>query len=662
MPNARGEAWKSTASTLVLLAVNAYLAARLFRFEYLDAMWSVEGAYIGLARYIQHHFHDLNWFPLWYGGIPFPDTYPPLLHFLVAGGSAAARISTARAYHIVVAIFYAAGPVALFWLARRLSLSRAAAFLSAFCYSVLSPSVLFIGDIRRETGDWMEPRRLAVLTRYGDGPHLAGLVLATFAIGMLHLALRRLKPGYSFLAALALAAVVLTNWIAAFFLALAVICELLSRLGDGKRSWRRAAGIGCLAYAMAMPWTTPSNIRIIMRNAPTLVGFHGSGAQRAAVVALAATMVVLAWAFMRRGVESSLRFAVLLLYGIAAINLLHFWAGLDLLPQPHRYHLELDLALWLMAGFAFDRSANKLARFPKLRLATAVAVLLLCLGVVVHQHRVARAYVPSLDIRTTAQYKVARWLSANLPGARVFVPASFDSWMDAFSDTPMITGGFANGIVNQILWGVNYQIYFGDKPEVTLAWLKALGCDAIIAAGADVPGYFPYGHPEKLRGFRELWRDGSVVIYQVPRLRRSLAHAIRPSDLPTQEPPSYDPRPMTQYLAALDDPALPPADFRWKGVSAATITADLRPDNLLSVQVSWDEGWEARVGGRPRRLWADQLGQIVVEPLCDGVCTVDLVYDGGWQMWLARIAATAAFGGGIVWALAMRRRANPAHL
>src|SRR5512146_1581389 len=69
---------------LTLFAVNAYIAGRLFRLEYTHDLESIAGAYIGLARYIRDHFPHLGWFPAWYGGIPFQDSYPPLLHLLVA--------------------------------------------------------------------------------------------------------------------------------------------------------------------------------------------------------------------------------------------------------------------------------------------------------------------------------------------------------------------------------------------------------------------------------------------------------------------------------------------------------------------------------------------------------------------------------------------------
>lgn len=161
--------WKGAVAALTLFALNAYITATLFRVEYLDQMDSIEGVYIGLARYIREHFFDLSWFPLWYGGIPYQYSYPPLLHFLVAGFAAVARLSNARAYHIVAAVFYCLGPVALFWTARRQGASRCGAFLAGFFYSLISPSCLLISEIRRESRDWLEPRRVRLLAIYGDG-------------------------------------------------------------------------------------------------------------------------------------------------------------------------------------------------------------------------------------------------------------------------------------------------------------------------------------------------------------------------------------------------------------------------------------------------------------------------------------------------------------
>ncbi len=82
---------------VVLVALNAWILGRLFKIEYTPWMGSIEGAYVGLSRWLQGHWTDLGWFPLWYGGIPLENAYPPLLHIVVAAAAQASGISPARA-------------------------------------------------------------------------------------------------------------------------------------------------------------------------------------------------------------------------------------------------------------------------------------------------------------------------------------------------------------------------------------------------------------------------------------------------------------------------------------------------------------------------------------------------------------------------------------
>src|SRR6185437_9776071 len=70
--------------SLILLALNLFLAARLFKLEYGQYMGSIEGTFIGLANVLMHHPGELRWFPTWMAGIPFDNTYLPLLHLIAA--------------------------------------------------------------------------------------------------------------------------------------------------------------------------------------------------------------------------------------------------------------------------------------------------------------------------------------------------------------------------------------------------------------------------------------------------------------------------------------------------------------------------------------------------------------------------------------------------
>jgi hypothetical protein len=285
-------------------------------------------------------------------------------------------------------------------------------------------------------------------------------------------------------------------------------------------------------------------------------------------------------------------------------------------------------------------------------LAVALVLAIACVPVVRKQRRSARWIERPIDIHSTIEYKTAKWLDAHMPGARVFAPGTIGFWLNAFSDAPQITGGFDNGIRNPFVPGIILHVYAGDKQEFMVNLLRAYGCDAMIGGGQDsAEFYHPISHPEKLRGLTELWRDGGDAIYDIPRRGRSLAHVIRPADVMLRPLALYGFSALDPYLAAMDNPAYPLAAFRWRAPSAASVTADMQPDQVLSVQIAWDKGWNASVAGRPVPLSSDKLGQMVVEPKCNGPCTVELKYDGGAEGIYARAIHRLAVAGGGLWIL-----------
>jgi hypothetical protein len=606
-------------------------------------MASIEGAFIGLASYIHNHFPHLTWMPLWYGGIPFPDSYPPLLHVTVAAVSALAHISAGLAYHAVTAAFYSVAPVALYWALLKMGATtpgkHAAVFLAAAGYSLFSPTIWLVSSFRHDIGGWFAPCRLDAMVNWGEGPHITALMLLPLAIGALYVAIVRRAPAFYFAAALAMAAAALSNWIGGFALALIGAAFLLANFED---AWLRLALIACWAYAIAAPFVTPSTIATIQANAP-LVAAGGFAANPVLEAAVATGALALAWALARWQVDRPIRIAALFFYFTASISLLAMWFKLKVIPQPDRYHLEMDLAFWLLAGLLAAKV--RVAR-PRILIAAAAAI---CLPVAILQHRRAQELERPIDIASTAEFEISHWLGAHDGGQRVFAPGTIGFWMQAFSDTPMLTGGFDNGERNTFLPDVIYQIYAGDRQDTMLAWLKAFGIGAIVGGGPKSrESYHPYAHPEKFDGLPEIWRDGPEVIYAVPRRRASLAHAMLPSDLPQERPPAYYAKPLDRYLAALDDPALPDASFTWHGTSAASIAGTFAPEQVLSVQLTFDKGWHAAVAGEPRRILQDKLGQMVVEPRCSGACVVDLSYDGGIEQQAARWSSAAALLIGIV--------------
>jgi len=125
------------------------------------------------------------------------------------------------------------------------------------------------------------------------------------------------------LAGLALAATVLSNWIGAFALALGAGAYLFAGFESRPaRQWLTAAALACYAYAIALPFVTPSIVATIRANAPLVGGRFESGPMHVALVAVfAAGFLALAWAMRRTRLAAPARFGVLFLYATAFIAL-----------------------------------------------------------------------------------------------------------------------------------------------------------------------------------------------------------------------------------------------------------------------------------------------------------------------------------------------------
>ena len=661
----------AAAYPVILAALNAWLCAGLFRIEYSRFLGSIESAFIAIARWSQLSWGDLTWWPLWYGGMPWQNTYPPLLHWTVAAAAQLGGLSPARAYHIVAALFFCAGPVALYALAVRLSGSRFVSFLAGLVYSLASASAMLVRPIRLDLGGVLLPRRLHVLLAYGEGPHIASLALLPLALLALDRALERRTAWRVLLAALALGAVVLTNLIGAFALATAVFALLLTRADKFDRRslllCANAAFIGAIAWLLVAFWLPPSLLATVSRNAPTVEGdYRGAYAILPVFFAVAAGVCLVLRALLRRfGMGPAVQFFALWSVLAGGVVLGRFWLNLAVVPQPHRYQLEMDLAFAAAVVFAVCALLRRVSRRTTMAI---LAVMLASLALVAcHEKRWARSRIGPLDMRTTSEYRIAKWFDAHRNGARVFAPGNAGFWLNAFSAVPQVAGGFDQARPTSSNRIANYFVVSGDgggehDAEYSLLWLKAMGARMVAVTGPrSTEVYHPFRNPAKFDGLLpELWRDGDDVIYGIPGPTPSLAHVVAREELVSRAPENgIDVEPLRPYVAALDDVSRPVATMTWLDNHQIRIAATATRGQLLSVQVNWTAGWHARVKGSERPIRSDALGFIVVDPACDGPCSVDLVYDGGTEMkvarWLSLLTLAGLLGFGAATSLRQAR-------
>ena len=197
--------------------------------------------------------------------MPFANTYQPLLHTVAAALSGASGVNAARAYHIVFALAYSLGPVAVFALAVRLTGRVGVGFATGLVYSLVSPSALLMPAIARDLGTVFGARRLHAAVVYGDSPNVAALTLLPLALLAIDRALRRPSVVRLLLAVAAVAAIVLTNIPAtiAFGMALAgyafAYCE-------SRADWLRLAGIGLCGGLLSLCIVPPATLMTLFSN------------------------------------------------------------------------------------------------------------------------------------------------------------------------------------------------------------------------------------------------------------------------------------------------------------------------------------------------------------------------------------------------------------
>jgi hypothetical protein len=430
---------------------------------------------------------------------------------------------------------------------------------------------------------------------------------------------------------------VLTNAFAAVDLAVGIVLiAILQPPGSRLRSLALLAGIGAAAYLWISPILTPDLVRTIRTNSLLAGGYRytplvvGTG-----LLVLAGAFAL--WVLTRHWANWFDRFAVLFACVFVAVLVLAHFAKIAILPQPERYHLEMEMGLSLTVVFG---ARHLLALAQARGRAAAVALFLAFLAWQALCYRdYAAGLIQSIDMTRTIQYKTASWIDANLKGLRTMVSGDVGTWFNVFSDNPQLGAGHDPFSPNWMAEVAVYTIYTGQNAgdrdaEYSILWLKAYGCHAITVPGPrSREDYRPFRNPRKFDGMLPLlWHDEDDSIYAVPQRSTSLAHVI-PAEAAVVRPPIHglDVPEVARFVAAMENPAFPLADFSWQSGTRARIVTEAHPGQVVAVQVSYDPGWVATANGRPAAVTRDGIGLIALHPSCDGRCEIELSFDGGAQ-------------------------------
>ncbi|MCX6631013.1 MAG: hypothetical protein NTW28_25655 [Candidatus Solibacter sp.] len=487
------------------------------------------------------------------------------------------------------------------------------------------------------------------MAKYGEGPHNTGLTLLPVALVAVWLAGKRRSYPRILLAAVLLAAIPLTNWVAAFALAISCLLLLLAAWGEPEFEAWRALAAAALAWLLACFWLTPSFVKTIVFNWPVdSFGYQLGPKQAWALSGMVGGALLIRLLF--RWLHGSFYFCLVTLgaWVFGWIATAFYIYGVDTIPESRRYAIEFELflALALVEGLRLTlHSSNQTVRLC----AMGSGGVLLLAGLPQIRAYATQGWQQWLPVapETTIEYQLARWIAQHAPEGRVFASGGLRFRLDSWFDIQQVGGAFETGLRNRVPVDLAYRIraasnlWPGHETEDTLLDLKALGAEYVVVHGPKSKEYYrDFVRPERVAAaLQAVYHTADDTIYSLPP--RPLAHLVRPEEIANSDVREQH-EVLARYVAAIDDPSRPVLRSQWTDTSTLALTGTAPPGDLVTVQVNADRGWRATQDGHEITMTEDKLGFIVLHPSPAAATRIELRYRGTMeQRIMAAVSALA---------------------
>lgn len=650
------------ALALLLLALNILLNWRIFLPGVTPYRGSIESGYASMARLLAQHPNPWAWNPLQYCGLPVQMTYLPLLPYWNALWVwVLPGVEPTHIHRLTCALALCAGPAVVYILVRYFTASRRTAFYTALAVSFLCPLYALIQTISLDRGILQVPWRIQVLIKYGEGPHTVGLTLLPLAIIAVHRCALRSDFPSLWLAATALAVVVLTNWVAGLATAFCVVALLLCYGSADGFSWRRVMGAGLLGYLLAAFWLTPTFILRMAGNWPKdAFGYQLRELEQFSFAGWVLGILIL-WVFSRRFLSRHryLTFLLLCTYGFGFLVCLFYAYGINVIPESRRYSIEYGLFLLLL----LCELARLLFALPKWQWAAAFAIVAGLLQQTPHVtqfvgHRYDKWTLQARE--ETPEFRAGAALARFEPKGRVFLSGGSRFRINSWFDLPQTGGVFETGLRNRLPAEMAFQIRTdlnsaaGEEAANSIRQLRAMAVEYIVIHG---PGseefYRDFKLPAKFDGVLEkVWNEEADSIYRLTPMR--YAHLVRPSELPARVASPY--KSLQPYVDALTDPGRPVLAFKWSSNSDAMIEGTFPEEYKVAVAVSYEKGWRATQGGQELEVVPNSLGFLTISPHPSLNAPIKIHYSPPLETVLFSFVSLITWSGCAVYWLGLRRR------
>jgi hypothetical protein len=600
------------------------------RMEFASEIWNNDYIYMSLARMFREQ--PWTWNALQYCGTPFGYVYPPLFPVLIAAMPA----SIGHAYHLLSALGYALAPVSLYILAVQLFRSRLAAAFGALIY-LLFASPVYVLPLWRNLarGFHYAPWSFVTLMGYNEAGHTFALAIALASLAAAW------SNKWTLSAALA-GMVFLFNWpgIIGLVVGLAAVGVAKTR----ELGWLQA-GAHCFAtvgigYGLSAFWMTPGVFstatlldRMVLRPEEQALRWNPTTWM---VVAGGCALLVLAL-YRRIPMAIGYLLSSISFFGTAVVAFSA--AGNSLLPLPHRYVLELNVALVLA-----------IAWFATLRQRWSIAVLA---AIVIIGGWAARDFLIDpwrlqpvhAEAERMPAFQIADWLQRNAASVRVFTSGELDGSLNALTSVAQV-GGTWQGVSNPLILAAQRQVSDACMERAQAArlselWLRALDARFVVVHDALSSEHFHwFVQPEAFSNFPIAWTNhAGDTIYRVPAPEQHSAVVVDLVKL-RQIPPIQS----TSDVAFLESyvtwaQGVRPAQIRWTRQDEAQIDAVAGENEAVLVKVNYDRGWRSTANA----VRADPIGFLLIEPKSAGQ-RLRLKFGAPWDMWLGRTITLVTIG------------------
>lgn len=656
----------------VLGILNYSIIKYLFLGEFSQNIASIEISYVQMAKFWVEG--GGMWQPLWYFGYPWHVFYTPVLPFLEVVLHQLNGLSFAHAYRVIVACGYVLTPISLFFFVWQVAKSKIGAFIAALFYSVV-PSIisfLFSGVAQDTLSGMAEPRRFAILVRWGEGPHTLALVFVPLFGLFFSRFLEKRRFMDQILACIFLGLVALTNAVALWGAMLLVLCFFLAEFSKKTSNiisiLKGLIGTGLISFGLIAFWYNMPFIATFFREGGGALSNWYAMFPWEMIVFLIISGFVIFLLNKLTARFTGLPMAILWFLMLFGLVYAYYASGdnhIEYAPQVLRLTTEVDMALGIVIGVVVSNIylllIKREGKFANVSRVVAIVFAALVVGLMIPQAVLMVNKLPVYakpfsegvvgDIKKTSEYQVSEKLDELTRGTdeRVVAPGNYAFWLNYFADVPQLRGALFQSSTHSWPDNIYFQLVNGQDAQISLDWLKIANVGKLVyTTAASAETYKDYKVPQSK--FDSILKVNTAIngdiFYDVPLKNNSLAKVVDANAYKSIKKPfnAIDAEPINAYVGWMEENSERKLNVVKISASDIKISGELKNGEAVLVQETYDVGWKVK-GSGGWKVSRDPLDFIVLTPSGNpGKFEIDLVYTKPWSVYLGYLITLVTLG------------------